>query len=323
MMTPFSPVSPTPAITDEATLSATLECVLDALPIDMQGNHTPQTLYEVLLWAASHHDTINHTCEVLDGVPSANDIRYHLGKFCDMQRIETQLNKALQSRLPKDIINHRHCLAIDLHLIPYYGTITQENAPYIYLSKAKAGTTYFFAYATIYVIRAHQRVTLAIHAIEKAETMVATITYLLVQLNAVRVKIKRLYLDRGFYSVPVIRWLQALHIPFLMPAIIRGKKGGPVPCVKDAKAGKFLILSRVTNMVQLIVRCRLFAAITKVNELNMASTICCLSAIGSRLHFINYPTIIGFVLGLKPVTESKISVGFAPQQNRQGYGCCL
>ena len=120
-----------------------------------------------------------------------------------MQRLETQLNKALQSRLPKNIINHRHCLAIDLHLIPYYGTITEENAPYIYRSKAKAGTTSFFAYATIYVIRAHQRVTLAIHAIEKVETMVATITYLLVQLNDVQVKIKRLYLDRGFYNVPV------------------------------------------------------------------------------------------------------------------------
>ena len=70
------PVSPTPEITDESTLRATLACVLDALPIDMQGNHTPQTLYEILLWAASHHDTVNHACEVLDGAPSANDIRY-------------------------------------------------------------------------------------------------------------------------------------------------------------------------------------------------------------------------------------------------------
>ena len=90
---------------------------------------------------------LTHACEVLDGVSSANDIRYHLGKISDMQRIETQLNKTLQNRLPQSIINHRHCLAIDLHLIPYYGTITEENAPYVYRSKAKAGTTSFFAYA--------------------------------------------------------------------------------------------------------------------------------------------------------------------------------
>ncbi|MGC8713593.1 MAG: transposase, partial [Leptodesmis sp.] len=41
-----------------------------------------------------------------------------------------------------------------------------------------------------------------------------------------KIRVKRLYLDRGFYSVPVIRWLKALNIPFLMPAVIRGKTGG-------------------------------------------------------------------------------------------------
>ena len=236
MMTPSSLVSPTPALTDQATLDTALDCLLDTLPLDMQGNHTPRTLYEVLLWAASHHDTVNHACEVLDGVPSANDIRYHLSKFDDMQTLETQLNQTLQSRLPKDIINHRHRLAIDLHLIPYYGKPTEENASYIYRSEAKAGTTYFFAYATIYVIRAHQRVTLALHAIVRGETMVAIITYLLAQLTAIQVKIERLYLDRGFYSVPVIRWLQALNIPFLMPAIIRGKTGGTRALCKGRKS---------------------------------------------------------------------------------------
>jgi putative transposase len=55
---------------------------------------------------------------------------------------------------------------------------------------------------------------------------VATVTILVARLTTLRVKIKRLYLDRGFYSVPVISWLQALRIPFLMPAIICGKSGG-------------------------------------------------------------------------------------------------
>lgn len=35
---------------------------------------------------------------------------------------------------------------------------------------------------------------------------------------------KLLLLDRGFYSVGVIRYLQAARIPFLMPAIARGRK---------------------------------------------------------------------------------------------------
>ncbi|MBE9130285.1 MULTISPECIES: transposase [unclassified Coleofasciculus] len=51
-------------------------------------------------------------------------------------------------------------------------------------------------------------------------------TYLLAELSALKIKIKTLYLDRGFFSVPVIRWLKALKIPFIMPAIRRGKTGG-------------------------------------------------------------------------------------------------
>jgi hypothetical protein len=49
---------------------------------------------------------------------------------------------------------------------------------------------------------------------------------LLAELEALQVNIKTLYLDRGFFSISVIRWLQALDITFVMPAIKRGKKGG-------------------------------------------------------------------------------------------------
>ena len=45
-------------------------------------------------------------------------------------------------------------------------------------------------------------------------------------LSALRVEVKRLDLDRGFYSVPMMRWLQALRIYFLMLAIIPGSGGG-------------------------------------------------------------------------------------------------
>jgi hypothetical protein len=56
--------------------------------------------------------------------------------------------------------------------------------------------------------------------------LVATLTLLLSRLTPLCLKAKRLYLDRGFYSVPVIRGLKALNVPFMMPAIIRRKPGG-------------------------------------------------------------------------------------------------
>lgn len=73
-------------------------------------------------------DTVEHT---LKGVPSGNGVRHHLNKLEQMFPSEHDLNTALQQRLPKDIPNHRHRLAIDLHLIPYYGTPTDQEWPYL------------------------------------------------------------------------------------------------------------------------------------------------------------------------------------------------
>jgi Transposase DDE domain len=226
MTTHPSSLSSAPALTDEATLEGALDCLLEHLPLEMEGGYSPQDLFEILLRAASRSDSIEHTVQRLQGAPSGNGIRYHLDKLDDMAAVEQQLNRALQSRIPPKIGQRKQRLAIDLHLLPYYGTPTAVEAPYIYRSQAKAGTTSFFAYATVYVICRNKRVTLGIHAVHRQETLVATITYLLSMLHPLRVRVKRLYLDRGFYSVPVIRWLKALNIPFLMPAVIRGKTGG-------------------------------------------------------------------------------------------------
>jgi hypothetical protein len=53
-------------------------------------------------------------------------------------------------------------LAIDFHLIPYYGEPTPSplEAPYIYRSQAQNGTCSFSAYSTVYVIKKNKRVTL-------------------------------------------------------------------------------------------------------------------------------------------------------------------
>lgn len=218
--------TPTPALTDEGVLAAALDCLETHVSIDMQGVCSLQTLFTVLLRAASRADSIEHTSQRLTGVPTGNGIRYHLDKLDDMATLENQLNAALHHQLPSKVFNHRHQLAIDLHLIPYYGHPNGVEAPYIYRSKAKAGTTSFFAYASIYLIRRHHRVTLALHPVRNDETLVSTITQLLARLTPLKVKVKSLFLDRGFYCVPVIRWLKALKLPFMMPAVIRGKSGG-------------------------------------------------------------------------------------------------
>ncbi len=108
MTHPSSSLSPTPALTDEGVLAATLNCLLAHVSIDMQGCCSLQSLFEVLLRAASRVDSIEHTTQQIEGVPCGNGIRYHLAKLDDMESLESQVNEALHHRLSSKVVNHRH-----------------------------------------------------------------------------------------------------------------------------------------------------------------------------------------------------------------------
>lgn len=216
----------TTRLTDEHTLATVLECLVEHIPIEMHGACDPETLFSLLLRAASTNDSLEHTCDLLEDGPCGNTLRYHLDQYHDVGALEDAVNAAFHARLPRGLGRRRHRLAIDLNLLPYYGMPTAEEAPYIYRSQAHAGTCSFYAYATCYVICRGKRVTLALTAVRRAETMVAILTRLLARVHQLAIQVKRLSLDRGFFSVPVIRWLTALEIPFVMPVILRGKHGG-------------------------------------------------------------------------------------------------
>jgi len=228
----------TPVLTDSKTLNEVVECLTENIPIKAQGKCKQKNIFELLIRAATQRDSIENTSKVLKNVPTSNDIRYHLEKYSDLNSLESDLNTALQSRLPDGIRQGKQKIAIDFNLIPYYGEPSPAEAPFIYRSKAKSGTCSFYAYATVYVIKKNKRVTLAIKAVRRQDTLVAIITYLLALVEPIQLKIERLYLDREFFCVPVIRWLQALDVPFEMPAIIRGKQGGTRQLIRGRRSYK-------------------------------------------------------------------------------------
>lgn len=225
-------------LTDSETLDEVLKCLAENFSIETQGAYDQQSLFEILVKAASSGDSIENTAKILKNIPTANDIRYHLDKINNFELLESQINQALKSRIPARIQKGCLKIAIDLNLIPYYGKPSNEELPYIYRSEAKSGTCSFYAYATLYVLMKNKRITLAIRGVRWSDTTVAIITYLLAELSELKIRVKKLYLDRGFFSTPVIRWLQALDIPFVMPAIRRGKQGGIKQFLKGKKSYK-------------------------------------------------------------------------------------
>jgi hypothetical protein len=146
------------ALTDSETLDEVLECLVENFSIETQGAYDQQSLFEILIKAASSGDSIENTAKILKNVPTANDIRYHLDKIDNFELLETQINQALKSRIPFRIRKGCLKLAIDLNLIPYYGKPSEQELPYIYRSEAKSGTCSFYAYATLYVLAQGKRV---------------------------------------------------------------------------------------------------------------------------------------------------------------------
>ncbi len=197
-------------LTDSETLEEVIECLVENFSIETQGVCDQKTLFEILIKAASSGDSIENTAKLLKNVPTANDIRYHLNKINNFEELETRINQALKSRIPLGLKKGCLKIAIDLNLICYYGKPTLEELPYIYKSEAKSGTHSFYAYATLYVINKNKRVTLAVRGVRRLDTSVAIITYLLAELESLKINVKKLYLDRGFFNTPVIRWLQAV-----------------------------------------------------------------------------------------------------------------
>jgi Transposase DDE domain len=191
---------------------------------DYKRKATVPTLWAVLLVAAADVTSIHAACARLDGLPSDETIRQALyaglPEFAELQR---QFNAALAGRLPRALCRRRQRLAIDLTLIPYHGAPFRDPAE-VYRSLAKDGTSHFHAYATAYVVLKGERFTVALTAVAQGEPLKEVVQRLLKQARSVGVRPCLLLLDRGFYSVDVIRYLQAAQYPLLMPVVIRGRK---------------------------------------------------------------------------------------------------
>jgi len=198
---------------------------------DYKRKTTASVLWAILLAAAARITSLSDACQRLNDAPCDETARKALlATLPDYALLQRQLNAALTGHLPKALSKHLQRLAIDLTLIPYHGKPFHDPAE-IYRSQAKDGTSHFHAYATAYVVRKGQRYTVALTGVRKGEPLKDVIQRLLRQAAAVGVRPRLLLLDRGFYSVAVVRYLQAARHPFLMPVVCHGRspkqRGGP------------------------------------------------------------------------------------------------
>jgi hypothetical protein len=203
-----------------------LQWLLDARLLRDHGPVcTAAAVWNVLLYAAARLASLVAACRDLSAAPSQQAAFQALkgGLPRTPAVLERRLNDALLGAAARRPRRRAWPVAIDWHLVPYYGR-PQRSRNEVYCGKPRQGTTRFHAYATACVVQAGRRYTLALTWVRRHETSVVVLRRLCARLRQLRLRIKVLLLDRFFYGVPVTALLQELRVPFLMPVADRGRR---------------------------------------------------------------------------------------------------
>jgi len=216
-------------LTDEDARQEALKRLTTYFPLQVSGYEcTTETVFDVLLKAAVSGQTIEAVCNELDDMVDGETIRGYLNEqisLDDMQSLERQVNQALVAGLPRRIWKSKLEIAIDLHDEPFYGH-SPELLALTCGGKAHKGTTRFFRVATAYLIFKDMRLTPGLLFVRPEDDLSEIVAALLRRLRILGLKVKRLYLDKGFCSIPVLRHIQKSGWSAILACPIRGKKGG-------------------------------------------------------------------------------------------------
>ncbi len=208
--------------------------VSDALQAHFQvemgnGKYEAQDMFDVLISACVERVSIEMASKILKEAPSGTWVRTRvkemLSEIGEIAEVEANVNSLLSSCLPKKLLSRKMIAAIDVTELPYHGKY-EEGDETVRRGKAKSGTTHFFAFATLYIVKKHKRYTLAVVLMRKSEKGQDVVARLLDRGKEIGLHIKRLYLDRGFDNNGMVAYLKEKPFPTLIPLTIRGKKGG-------------------------------------------------------------------------------------------------
>jgi len=187
---------------------------------------TPVAVWSIVLRAASRAISIHAACQDLADAPCDQAVFDALvgGLPKTLPVLERRLNDSLTAHIPRRVLRRRRWqMAIDWHLVPYYGEPFRSRNE-LYHCRPHLGTTRFHAYATACIVEYGQRYTVALSWVRKHESTVTVLRRLLATIRKMGWKIRRLLLDRAFFSVDVALLLQQERLPFLMPVALRGRK---------------------------------------------------------------------------------------------------
>jgi hypothetical protein len=219
----------TRTIRSEQVLNAFVQVVRRNLPLDLKHTRiTADDIIYALAYANVHRLSIASACQELREAPSGNRLREVLVEALpDRAGLQRALNRMFHQQLHPSLLKGKrdYNFAIDLTLIPYHGE-PYEDQKEIVRGAPKSGTTHFHGYATVSIVRDHRRYVVALRFIEYGEEMADIVRWLIKRLKALKFRIRRVFLDKGFCSKPVFKVLDQHKLSYVIPIPVRGKSGG-------------------------------------------------------------------------------------------------
>jgi putative transposase len=188
---------------------------------------TDQT-FNLLLKAVAEGSSVEAVCADSCGGVDSNTLREQVNAAldaCQLRQQEIEMNAALAAAIPPGMPLGGLEVAIDTHDEPFYGK-TLELLTYTCKGRAQDGTTHFFRIASAYVLWREVRLTLALTYVLPEDKLPAVVERLLQRLGHLGLHATVLYLDKGFCSGDIIRYLQRTEQVALLACPIRGKTGG-------------------------------------------------------------------------------------------------
>jgi len=198
--------------------------------LDMANrNYSAQDIWDVLVAASVGRMSIEMASQLLEGAPSGTLVRTRVKEMLQeiggLADVEKDVNELLTAKLPRKLLRSKLPVAIDLTELAYHGQHAVDD-PFVRRGRAKSGTTHFYVFATLYVVKKNRRYTLAIRLMRREEKAQDVVEQLLARGQQLGLRVKRLYLDRGFDNNGMVAYLKKQAFPTIIPLVIRGKQGG-------------------------------------------------------------------------------------------------
>ncbi|SDX35931.1 hypothetical protein SAMN05443574_1361 [Haloarcula vallismortis] len=181
----------------------------------------PEDIYEVLVGATADGTSISTLCERSEDSSSGTNILRHLRTKLDLETVKNVGNTLLR-RHTLDMLPEQVEIVVDLHLRPYYGDRDETDG--LYYNEAKAGTTAFHAYATLYAHVRNKRYTLAVRRLTDGDTASGVLAEFLALVDSLDFEVKALYVDSEFYDGKCLTLMQAHNLAYVVPIIKWGNE---------------------------------------------------------------------------------------------------